>query len=127
MMVIVIVGVLSAVALPNFVGTKSKAQAGAINGSLIGLAKECSTNAALDSPDAVTASSTAGIKFVAGTGGTNCEKGAKMSNDTAFTATEIGGSKCGSDTADGKVDTFCVITVGDNGVTEGTWGSAAAS
>merc|ERR1711991_916923 len=53
--VIMIVGVLSATALPNFLGTKAKAEAGAMNGSLVGLAKECASNAILDSPDEVSA------------------------------------------------------------------------
>merc|ERR1712137_1344428 len=43
MIVIVIVGVLSAVALPNFLGTRDKAAAGALIGSLQGFAKQCAT------------------------------------------------------------------------------------
>merc|ERR1711907_404694 len=53
MIVIVIVGVLSAVALPNFIGTKDKAEAGAAIGSMTGLAKECSLNAIQVSPQAI--------------------------------------------------------------------------
>merc|ERR1711977_702760 len=127
MIVIVIVGVLSAVALPNFLGTKSKAEAGAINGSLIGLAKECATNAVLDSPDAVSASSATGITFVEGATGTNCQSGAAMSNTDAFTAADIGGAKCQADVADGAADTFCVIEVSDDGEVTGEWGTAVAS
>merc|ERR1712078_489256 len=115
LMMIVIVGVLSAVALPNFLGTKSKAEAGAINGSLIGLAKEGATNAVLDSPDAVSASSATGITFVEGATDTNCQSGAAMSNTDAFTAADIGGAKCQADVADGNTDTFCVIEVSDDG------------
>lgn len=128
MIVIVIVGVLSAVALPNFLGTKSKAEVGAMNGSLIGLAKECATNAISDSPDAVTASTATDITFIeGGTAGTNCQSGASMSNTTAFTADEIGGAKCQEDVADGVADTFCVITVSDDGLVTGAWGTAVAS
>jgi len=50
MIVIVVVGVLSAVALPNFLGVKDKAEAGSQIGELIGLAKECSTAIIIDGP-----------------------------------------------------------------------------
>ena len=53
MIVIVIVGVLSAVALPNFLGTKDKAEAGSTIGSLVGLAKQCSLNAIQENDDAL--------------------------------------------------------------------------
>jgi type IV pilus assembly protein PilA len=43
MIVVAIVGILSAVALPNFLGARSAAQAGAAVGELIGQAKECAT------------------------------------------------------------------------------------
>jgi type IV pilus assembly protein PilA len=129
MIVIVIVGVLSAVALPNFLGTKDKAEAGALTGSLAGLAKECMTNAVLDSPDAVKAADTnlTDVTFIEGASGTNCASGARMSNTNAFDATKIGGSKCISDSADGSTDTFCVITITDDGEATGTWGTTVAS
>ena len=44
MIVIVIVGVLSAVALPNFLGLSEKAKIGSQIGEGTGLAKECSTS-----------------------------------------------------------------------------------
>ena len=131
MIVIVIVGVLSAVALPNFLGTKSKAEAGATNGSLVGLAKECASNAVLDSPDEPAAKTAATIEYVPKAGGGNtadeCAYGAKMSNKTAFTANKIGGTKCGPDTANGSDDTFCVVTITDDGETTYEWGTAVAS
>jgi type IV pilus assembly protein PilA len=43
MIVVAIVGILSAVALPNFLGARSAASAGARVGEVIGLAKECAT------------------------------------------------------------------------------------
>ena len=50
MIVIVVVGVLSAVALPNFLGVKVKAEAGAEIGQFVGLAKECSSAILIDGP-----------------------------------------------------------------------------
>jgi type IV pilus assembly protein PilA len=129
MIVIVIVGVLSAVALPNFLGTKDKAEAGALTGSLAGLAKECANNAVLDSPDLVKAADAnlTDVTFIQTVANKNCQGGAKMSNTTAFDATKIGGAKCLSDTADGNLDTFCVITISDDGDITGAWGAAVAA
>ena len=50
MIVIVIVGVLSAVALPNLLGNRDRAEAQAEIGSAISFAKQCSTNMLSDSP-----------------------------------------------------------------------------
>ncbi len=43
MIVVAIVGILSAVALPNFVGARAAAAAGAAVAEVIGIAKECAT------------------------------------------------------------------------------------
>lgn len=43
MIVVAIVGILSAVALPNFLGARNAASLGGIVGESVGLAKECAT------------------------------------------------------------------------------------
>ena len=43
MIVVAIVGILSAVALPNFLGARAAAGAGAAIGETLGLAKECAS------------------------------------------------------------------------------------
>ncbi|WP_315858518.1 prepilin-type N-terminal cleavage/methylation domain-containing protein [Cyanobium sp. Lug-B] len=43
MIVVAIVGILSAVALPNFLGARAAASAGAAVGEVVGVAKECAT------------------------------------------------------------------------------------
>ena len=50
MIVVVVVGVLSAVALPNFLGVKDKATVNAEIGENIGLAKECSAAILIGGP-----------------------------------------------------------------------------
>ena len=50
MIVVVVVGVLSAVALPNFLGVKSKATLSAEIGEKVGLAKECSSAILMGGP-----------------------------------------------------------------------------
>jgi type IV pilus assembly protein PilA len=43
MVVVAVIGILSAVALPQYLGARSSAEAGAKIGELIGLTKECAT------------------------------------------------------------------------------------
>jgi len=43
MIVVAIIGILSAVALPQFLGSRAAAQAGAAVGEAVGLGKECAT------------------------------------------------------------------------------------
>ena len=50
MIVIVIVGVLSAVALPNLLGNRDRAQAQSEIGAAVSYAKQCSTNMLTESP-----------------------------------------------------------------------------
>ncbi len=50
MIVVVVVGILSAVALPQFLGVKDKAQIGTQIGEAVGLAKECSASVLIDGP-----------------------------------------------------------------------------
>merc|ERR1711991_1243343 len=80
MIVIVIVGVLSAVALPNFLGTRDKAEVGALTGSMAGLAKQCSANAILGSTGAIPGAAASGqpITLTATGTGTNCSEGATL-------------------------------------------------
>ena len=122
MIVIVIVGVLSAVALPNFLGTKDKAEVGAIAGSMAGLAKECANNAVLDSPDPVKAAdpNLDDFTFTPGGGGTNCEEGGTLTS-VAFDADKIGGARCIGAKADGTADTQCEISVSADGDITGQW------
>ena len=141
MIVIVIVGILSAVALPNFLGTKDKAEAGAQIGSIVGLAKQCSLNAIQESVDNIpgtvttaTAANGQEILLAASNSGTNCSKGATMKNTVAYTPEKIKGMKCGAvPTTSGDVieanglapdaggHTICTITVDADGAITGAW------
>ena len=126
MIVIVIVGILSAVALPNFLGTRNKAEAQSLIGSMSGFAKSCGADMVVNNPiefglvkgvqsvpstiavgklvgtDANTTALTAAT--AGNTGGAKCEglsKGkVEISNATPFPdATTIGGLRCGADSA----------------------------
>jgi type IV pilus assembly protein PilA len=126
MIVIVIVGILSSVALPNFLGTKSKAEAGSLTGGLVGLAKECAANAILESDELVAASSANGLTFI--TKSKECETGATFSNTEALKGLDkLADTKCIADSHDGETHTHCVVDVTADGVITGTWGLTAAS
>ena len=114
MIVIVIVGILSAVALPNFIGTKDKATAGATIGAMAAQAKICGANMVIEDPndledvDGVTVSGPC-----AGTAAVT------ITNTDAFEADNTGGVNCGGDKTGGAT---CTLTVNaDTGSVAGVW------
>ena len=115
MVVIVIVGILSAVALPKFLGVKDKAKLNTQLGEAAGLAKECSA--------AIIAEGTYPANYTTNSGKTNtdltiagnCNGGDTATAPTASVtytttaATASSGAKCGSSSlASGKQ---CQVTV----------------
>jgi len=104
MVVIVIVGILSAVALPKFLGVKDKAKLNTQLGEAAGLAKECSA--------AIIAEGTYPANYASLTTNTgltisgNCNGGSTAlapttGNDITYTTTKANGNegaKCGTDT-----------------------------
>jgi len=129
MIVIVIVGVLSATALPNFLNTRNKAQAGSMIGTIAGFAKECATNAILGDTSALGGLPTDKITLSASGGGTNCSKGATLKNKTKFDAGKIVGLTCGVNStgtaqAAGADDDICTYTITAEGGITGEWSEA---
>lgn len=103
MVVIVIVGILSAVALPRFLGVKDKAKLNTQLGEAAGLAKECS--AAIIAEGTYPANYAASTPSTTNTGltiGGNCNGGdtatppASPVTYTTTAATPGSGAKCGS-------------------------------
>ena len=116
MVVIVIVGILSAVALPKFLGVKDKAKLNTQLGEAAGLAKECS--AAIIAEGTYPANYSASNPTITNTGLTiagNCNGGdtatAPKSAVTYTTTVANGkeGAKCGTDPLQDKQ--VCVVTV----------------
>ncbi len=101
MIVVAIVGILSAVALPNFLGARAAADAGAKVGEALGLAKECST---------FIASGGVGVQPA------NCATGADRTIVRSFTA-GAAGVRCLTDTS---ITTDAVVTVTVTGATNAT-------
>ena len=100
MIVVAIVGILSAVALPNFLGARAAAEAGARIGEAVGIGKECATYVASGgvgtAPAAsgsvgVTCSPTAGTvtsgTWTAGAGGIKCLGVTSSTSHTSATIT----------------------------------------
>lgn len=79
MIVVAIVGILSAVALPQYLTARRAAQAGAIIGEATGLAKECATAAASDIAASIV---TAGAR-VTFTGTSTCVDGGTFTGSWA--------------------------------------------
>lgn len=68
MIVVAIVGILSAVALPTYLNARNAAAAGARIGEAIGIAKECATAAASDIETGVTTTAGPGVTVTATSG-----------------------------------------------------------
>ena len=129
MIVIVIVGVLSAVALPNFLNQRDKAEAQALIGSMASFGKQCGANMVIEDPTDLP-DVPATITFSDGTTtavsgvGVPCEGTANVdiSNTNAFANPgNLGGVNCGSDRNDGTGVT-CTLTVNQqSGSFVGAW------
>lgn len=121
MIVIVVVGILSAVALPQFLGVRDKATAGAEIGQFVGLAKECSSALLIDGPypadypDDIVGSGAGKVTVDCNDG-----SGGAPAANVVFTGTAVpedldGAVKCGPSLKIAKAKS-CVITVNkDNG------------
>ena len=123
MIVIVIVGILSGVALPNFLATRDKASAGALIGSMAAFGKACGANQVIGDPVALEAIPAT----IALSNGAVCDGSLDITianaAASAFTAANIGGVRCGGDanTANGTSNTTCTLTVDTNGTITGAW------
>ncbi len=97
MIVVAVIGILSAVALPNFLNARNAAAAGAVVGEALGLAKECATLAISDIGNApasgnatVSCNATSGTvsaSFTAGASGIRCLNQTTASNSSKVTVT----------------------------------------
>jgi type IV pilus assembly protein PilA len=129
MVVVVVVGVLSAVALPQFLGLSEKAGLGAQIGEHIGLAKECSTAIRINGPYPA--------NYAAGTttGDANCNGGTTaqapaVGGTIAFVSdaatAESAGLNCGPINVLADTDTCTVRVNTTNGAMTFAGGAAPA-
>jgi type IV pilus assembly protein PilA len=103
MIVVAVIGILSAVALPQFLSARSSAAAGAAIGEALGISKECAVLAASDigsTPTGQTCTSTGGVvnsaTWTAGPIGLKClsSTSASNSNKAVITIASNGGLTC---------------------------------
>ncbi len=99
MIVVAIVGVFSAVALPTYINARNATAAGAVVGEAVGFAKECATTAASDveagitpgSANVTVACTTAGgtvtAMFIPGAAGIQCLSSSSAATDGTATIT----------------------------------------
>ena len=121
MIVIVIVGILSAVALPNFLGTRNKAEASAIIAAMTAQGKLCGANMVTD--DSTALADTADFEFSNG-GVCDGANDVGISNVEPFDANDTLGLRCGGSTeaSPGVGGTTCTLTVeAGSGAITGQW------
>jgi type IV pilus assembly protein PilA len=106
MIVVAVIGILSAVALPNFLQARNAAAAGAVVGEALGLAKECSTLAISDIGNAPTGGNstvscgatggTVSASFTSGASGIRClnQTSAAGSSKVTVTISSLGAITC---------------------------------
>ena len=118
MIVIVIVGILSAVALPNFLGTREKASAQTLIGSMASQAKLCGANMVVGDPIAL--QNVAGVSV---SGACDGQNNVTITNTTNFPVpNQIGGVRCGADQANGQTHKKCTLEVNKStGTITGNW------
>lgn len=114
LIVVVILGVLSAVALPNFLGAAASADENASMTSTNAMAKECASEILLDSAD-FTEYGTNDLVTVT----TTCSATGGVFA-TAVNQTNTGGELCVADAA-APADNLCTITLTGNGERTGVW------
>ena len=116
MIVIVIVGILSGVALPNFLGTRNKAASSAIIAAMAAQGKLCGANMVTQDTTALATNA----DFTVSNGGV-CDGGADVdiTNAAPFVAADTAGIRCGGDQTGG---TTCTLTVDQTtGTVTGAW------
>lgn len=112
MVVIVIVGILSAVALPQFLGVKDKAKLNTQLGEASGLAKECAAAIISESPypaDYAALTTVTGLTISGNCNGGDTATAPSTDIKYTTTAATADGAKCGANAM--ATDDTCVVTV----------------
>ena len=95
MIVVAIIGILSAVALPQFLGVRDRSAASAKVGELVGLAKECAVGQATGAAQVINV----GTSGITGAPEAGCDGSADVTLISAEMSKVPAGVKCLSDTS----------------------------
>lgn len=90
MIVVAVIGILSAVALPQYLKARARAEAGAKIGEAIGLAKECAVANASKLPEVVAGTTCSGAARTFGATWTGNAEGVKCLTKTIAAETAVG-------------------------------------
>lgn len=101
MIVVAVIGILSAVALPQFLGARTAAAAGAAVGELIGQSKECATFKA-----------SSGVGAAPSVGGVSCASSGSQTFSRGWGATAAGIRCLGTVGSSGSIATVTVASDG---------------
>ena len=120
LIVVIILGVLTSVALPSLLGTRDKADKNASFSSVLGMAQECSNGLLIDA-DAADLPKYKTNELVTVTG--DC---ASTTNNTVTYATKVNqeaaeGELCINTPATTALNDVCTVTVDENGGKKGAW------
>ena len=115
MIVVAIIGILSAVALPQFLGVRDRSAASAKVGELIGLAKECAVGQATGAAQVIDV----GPSGITGAPAAGCDGSANVTLVSAEMSKVPAGVKCLSDTS--AVNEKAEIFVSSSGSLTCTW------
>ena len=117
---ILVLGILSAIALPTFLSTKDTAEASSTISSMTSFAKICGSKIIANDPAPVSGA-TAGIQISNSAicdGSTNIE----ITNSNRFNPVNIGGLRCGNDSANGTTHAICTLEIERlSGSINGSW------
>jgi type IV pilus assembly protein PilA len=119
LIVVVILGVLSSIALPNFLGVRDSADAKAAIASATALAKECSTATVAGTISTLSQTAPAGVAIAGGTSDAGCD-GTQTATYTTSALSPEAGVRCVTDEA-ASGDDVCTISVTTSGVVTGAW------
>jgi type IV pilus assembly protein PilA len=123
LIVVVVLGVLSAVALPNFLGANDRAKRNASLTSTIEMSKECSSEILLDDGTTTYTFTTYNtndlVTVITACNNTPSTDGGKFETVVAQNAKP--NTLCGADPATTSKNTTCTITVEPNGERKGEW------
>lgn len=110
MIVVAVIGILSAVALPQFLGARNAAQAGATIGTALGIAKECGVLAASDIGNAPGTATSVGVTCTSAGGTITASIPAGNSGIRCLNGTSASDSKLATVTVDSAGSMSCAFT-----------------
>ena len=115
--VVVVIGILSSIAMPNFIAARDKASAGAVIGTMASFSKACGSNMASEESTALGVPSS-----IKQTNTCDGQKDVTFENENEFNSPgNLNGMRCGAD-LHADTEAICKLTVDKiTGTVSGEW------